>query len=545
MIRPYSLDQLVLIPQDVREFLDSDHEAVVIQEVMQELENSETVKFRSGWSTTGRPAYNPIMLMSLLCYAYAIGIRSSRKISKLPVRDMGAYWLTAGEKPDFRTICLFRKSNRRALELVFSKVLTIAEQLGMLRVGTISLDGSKIKAHATNSLSRPDQLESRRQELERLIHDLLREADVVDFSEDQLMDDDLDETEWSKEYRNIDSRKKRLNEAAKALRHAGKRSQAKKLECAEHSLKRIDEAKKIAQFQHSGKSSVTDPDSRLVKAEYGSIVPGYNAQLAVEEQSQIIIGATVIQDATDTNAAPGILEDIEKHLGSESLRGREILADNGYFAASNLREFEKKSLIAIVRPEGEGNRKYFVSEPLLTRKKRFGLGEFIFNSASTPKESTYTCPNGRTLNYRGTEWLSSASKSRQALSLPRRKGWHYKSNDCSNCTMSTQCLLPKTKVRSLLRDPEVEPIKERTRERFRTAEGREKYKKRMYTVEPVFADIKEHRGMRRFLLRGINGVKTEWKWACLTHNLLKVGNKLLQTNPPLANTTAIEAKQNN
>ncbi len=535
MYRSYIPNQKVLFPQDVRDFLGPNHEAALICEAVNSLREVDPQlkgRFAVGQSNEGRPAFDPVMMLSLLCYAYAIGIRSSRKIARLPLRDMGAYWLTAAERPDFRTVCLFRVQNKRALEEVFAKVLVIASQLGLLQLGVLAIDGTKIRANVRSSMSTVDQLDEKQAGYRKQIQEIMQEVERNDLAEDQLFGKERDGTEFIEEASSETGRRKKVKEIASQLRQERKTKEAKDLQRAVRMVERIEKAKEAAQERSkTKKASSTDPDARFMKAEGGRIVPGYNAQAVVEEKSRLIVGGTVLQDANDSYAGSPSLEDAETQLGEGKLANRDLVADNGYFNSANIETFVNKDLNFLVKPEGEGNRQYTKSPEDKDKKSdRLTKKDFRFHDRGTPQKSFYVCPKGRHLKFAGGEHLDSATKKNRKKR--RKQGFKYRSRDCNNCPFTARCLEKDGRRRTVVRDPVADPHKDRMRTLFQRKDVKRKYNIRMHTVEPVFADIKEFRGFRRFLLRGLKNVNIEWRLACLTHNLLRIARAKARSPTP-------------
>jgi len=526
MHRNYNPEQTLLFPEDVRDYLGENHEAALIYEAVKAVTSTDpsfAQRFVVGNKIEGRPAFDPIMMVSLLCYAYAIGVRSSRKIGRLPIRDMGAYWLSAGERPNFRTVCLFRTQNEAALEELFSRVLLLAEEMGLLKLGVLTLDGTKIRANAQSGMCTEENLNDRIKEHRKKIHAIVKEVELNDKRDDTLYGKNRDGNELNSELTDKDRRREKLRSVAAALCKQGDRKGARQIDASRETVARLMNAKKAARKQTSKKASSSDPDARLMKFDGGRIVPAYNAQAIVEEGSKIIVGATVIQDANDSRAAKKVLKDAAKFKNGKLFEGRTIIADNGYFTPANFSAFENHSLDFLVRPDGEGNRQ-FVKDQSDKAPVKFTRSAFRFHDRGNPKASFYTCRRGRRLRYVGKEWLDSHKKRNRSAS--RRKGLKYRSPSCTNCPFTGQCLQKDGRRRTVLRDPAADHHKDRLRELFKKKSVRKKYTIRMYTAEPVFGTIKELRGMRHFALRGLTKVNTEWRWACLTHNLLTVAKRI-------------------
>jgi transposase len=303
----------------------------------------------------GQAAFEPSMMTTLLLYSYSVGIRSSRQIERLCERDIGFKVITANQAPDHCTIARFRKENGEALQALFVDVLKLCARAGLVKVGVVALDGSKIKANAALEANRTHE------HIEREVQQMLADAEKVDAEEDRLYGKTKRGDELPDELRDRNSRLKRLQECKRRL-------EAEAEEAAQKQQERINE--RTAEEAETGqrkrgrkpqqpdstpkpeaKANPTDPDSRIMKTRKG-YVQGYNAQVVVTER-QIIVAAELTTEENDTNQLHPMVEKAQENLSALPLRDQKIqivLADAGYCSEKNLKRIDPQGpehLIAI------------------------------------------------------------------------------------------------------------------------------------------------------------------------------------------------------
>ena len=258
--RPYEPYQDFLMPASMREWLPSDHLAYFISDVVDQLDLSEIMERFVG-EERGYPPYHPTMMVKVLFYAYCIGVASSRKIEKRLCEDAAFRILAANNTPDFRTISDFRKDHLRALAGLFLQVLKLCQKAGLVKLGHVSLDGTKIKANASRhkamSYKRMKEEEAR---LEAEIAELMKKAAAVDEEEDHRYGKDKRGDELPKEMAFRESRLKKIREAKEAL---------------EEDAKREAEIAAASNKKHAGvpadkaQRNFTDPESHIMPAPGG------------------------------------------------------------------------------------------------------------------------------------------------------------------------------------------------------------------------------------------------------------------------------------
>lgn len=452
-------DQLMLLPVDVREWLAEDDIVWTVLEVVAGLDLSGFYA-RYRVNGQGAAAFDPRMMVGLVVYAHAVGVRSSRSIERACTRDAGFKVITAQLVPDHSTITRFLKDHREALTGLFAQVLRLCHAAGMTRVGVIAVDGTKIAANASWAKSYTaealaHQIDEEQRAFAELAGLLLGEQVATDAAEDAEYGTDRGD-ELPKKLR---ARRDRLAalEAAKADL-AAREVAARETMLAEQKNKQAayDERKKSgkklsgprpadevkvakapAKSAAAPRASVTDPASRRMKAKVG-FVQGYNAQIAVTD-TQIILGALVTQVATDHHLLPGVLEAVKAALTAAGItEGLDtVLADAGYANEDTFTAIENAELVLLA--------------PVVSDQRR-ALGED---------------PGGD-------------------------------------------------------RDLSKLPATARAQERLRTPEGQAQYKLRGQTAEPVFGQLKDRAGMRQFARRGLANVTAEFLFACTVHNLRKL-----------------------
>jgi transposase len=432
--------QMLLLPPSLLDWLPEGHLAHFILDVVEQLDLSDIYKSYQG-STRGQPPYDPKMMTALLFYAYCTGIPSSRQIEKRTYEDVAFRVITANRQPDHDSICDFRKRHLKALAGLFVKILRLCQEAGLVKLGHVALDGTKIKANASKHKAMSyERMKKKKEELEKEIDGLLKNAEAVDKEEDKKYGKGKKGWDLPDELKRRETRLEKIKTAMSALEEEAKQQAAEK--------QKEKGSRKNTPKASAGQSPVpavppdkaqrnfTDPDSRIMKvSSTNSFEQCYNGQAIVDDSSQVIVAAGLSQNANDLEEVEPMLDIVEENLGRIPL-GMAITTDAGYFSETNLMLFEDALL-----------------DPFMATQK-MKHGEV----------------------------------------LPTVRG----------------------------RIPSDMTPKDRMKRKLLTKKGQEVYSKRKSTVEPVFGQIKQARGLRQFLLRGYENVCAEWQIWCLTHNLLKL-----------------------
>ena len=417
--------------------------------------------FYEYYSTDGRgqPPFSVEMMVTLLIYSYCVGVFSSRKMAAACERNLAFLAIVGEERPDFRTISEFRKHHRDAIRPLFIEVLRMADELGMVKLGNLSTDGTKIEANASRhkAMSYGYMLKELAR-LEEEIEQLLTQADRVDGEQDAAL--------GSRRGDELPEELKRREQRVDKIRKAKQRLEAEAQARAAEEQRQRDAAQ--AERQASGKkrggkepvpvdptpadkaqTNFTDPEAKIMKSSNKGFDYCYNAQAVVDSEHQIIVAAEITTAANDKQQAVPLAEAAVANLDAASIE-RPVddqdqplpipnTADAGYYSEENVKGVTAAGLDPYF---AVGRQKHHASETDVVPGSHAGT------TSETPKESMA--------------------------------------------------------------------------QKLRTPTGRALYASRKHIVEPVFGQIKACRGFRKFLLRGIKWVSAEWQLVCLTHNLLKI-----------------------
>ena len=362
--RSYLPEQDLLLPPSLRDWLPENHLVYFVSEVVDHLDLS-AIHAVYEKEKRGQPPYDPRLMTKLLVYGYCTGVFSSRRIQKRIQEDIPFKVLAAGNEPDFRTISDFRKIHLESLKNMFEQVLAMALECGSIKLGKVSLDGTKLKANASKHKAMSyGRMIDKQQQLKEEVKQLLEQAEAADEAEDREYGDKRGD-ELPEELRRRETRLAKIKEAKKVLeQRARDKALAEGKSAAEA---------KLAKPQDKDQYNFTDPESRIMPGADG-IVQGYNAQAAVEPTLLLIVGQTVTEASNDKRQLKPMVELIEQQSGQ---RPEAILADNGYCSEENL-EF----LASVHEPERaiEG----FVA----TGKQKHGEHRLPVKRGPLPKDAT-------------------------------------------------------------------------------------------------------------------------------------------------------------
>ncbi|MBI5376991.1 MAG: IS1182 family transposase [Candidatus Schekmanbacteria bacterium] len=431
--RPYEPDQLLLIPPSLREWLPEDHLVYFISDIVDGLKLSAIEEVYEK-EERGYPPYHPGMMTKVIFYAYCVGVYSSRRIARKLQEDVAFRIVGAGNFPDFRTISDFRKRHLEALKGLFVQVVEICRRAGLVQLGHISLDGTKIKANASKHKAMSyGRMKKETERLKQEIEDILRQAEEVDRAEDEEYGRDKRGDELPEELARRESRLKKIEEAMKALEEEA-RQNFQEEDAEDAGKKRGKKPAHIGVPKESAQRNFTDSESKIMINGDKAFIQGYNAQAAVDASSQVIVAADVSNKSVDKKHVKPMVEKIVEVMDALP---EEVSADAGYFSGENVEWLREQKVEAFISPDKQKH-----------------------------NDKVEPAPRGRI--------------------------------------------------------PEDLSVIDRMRRKLRTKHGRGKYKLRKQTVEPVFGQIKEARGFRQFLMRGLEKVKGEWSLICTAHNILKL-----------------------
>jgi transposase len=462
--RPWKIDEPLLLPPTVQDFVGADHVARFVLSLVREAVDLARITGTYG-SERGQPPFDPIMMTALLLYSYCCGIYSSRRIAKACRERVDFMSIVGLDAPDFRTISDFRKRHLKALGQLFKQVLHLCEKAGLVKLGHVALDGTKIKANASKHKAMSyARMEDRAAELETEVAKWLSTAEAADAEEDKLHGRDKTGEEMPDWVADKQRRADKIRQAKAELEAEAKAAaEAKRKAEDEAASKREAEGRRKGGRQAAPPSSVpdakaqknfTDPQSRIMKSKDG-FVQAYNAQAAVDAEAQIIVAQDVTQSAVDCGQLVPMTDAIEANLGRKPAQ---LSADAGYCSEANLAGLEARNIDAYVA----------------TGRARDAVAGKVEVPAVPP---------------------------------------------------STQPARSPTRVEAM-------------RAKIKAGGHASPYRLRKQLPEPVFGQIKQARGFRQFLMRGIDKVRAEWAIVCTAHNLLKLAHRRnLSAALPLAAAT--------
>ena len=349
--RPYSLDQAYLLPQAPRDWLPEGHLAFFLEETVSLLDLRPIFERYQGGR--GPRAYHPQMLLTLLLYGYCTGVYSSRKIAGACEMDLAFRVLSGGQFPDFRTLSDFRKEHLETFHGLFLEVLRMCREAGLVRMGHLSLDGSKYQANASKhkamSYGRIQEVEP---QLAAEVKELLRRAAEVDEAEDAEYGPEQRGDELPEELRRREGRLEKIREAKERLEERARKREQERAEARGAEPEEVAAAAARAVPRPKEQSNFTGPGSRIMKSSHGWI-QGYNAQVMVEEAGGVIVAQEVTAHSGDSLRLRPMLDRLEENLArlgvpEEERRPKWFTADAGYCSEANLRMLAERQFDAYV-----------------------------------------------------------------------------------------------------------------------------------------------------------------------------------------------------
>jgi transposase len=347
--RRYDQSQCFLLPPSLDEWLDEDDEARFVSEVVENLLDLTAI-YASYESASGAPPYAPRMMLKLLLYGYATGVTSSREIERRCKRDIAFRWLAANTAPDYRSISRFRRRHLEALRPLFLQVLGLCAKAGLVSLGRVALDGTKLLANASRHKAMSyDHIVPKIEQLQAEVDAMLAEAEAIDQAEDEAYGEDRRGDEVAPELRRRESRLEKLRAAKEAIeaeaREKAEEAAREKATAAGKSEEEVtaagNAAAERAKPKPSTQRSFTDPEARMMKTNHG-FAYSFNAQAVVDEKSQVVLTAEVTEEAADVNQLVPMTGKTEENLTRAGISAapKILLADAGYCSEDNLEAAE-------------------------------------------------------------------------------------------------------------------------------------------------------------------------------------------------------------
>jgi transposase len=468
--RRFDPDQILLMPPSLNEWLPEGHLARFVAELVDEVLDLSAIH-ASYTEMRGFPPYDPRLMVRLLIYGYTTGVRSSRAIERKCVDDVAFRFLAADQAPDYRSIARFRRRHLDALAGLLTQSLRLAQRLGMVKMGRVALDGTKLRANASKHkamsyarlVDKEQAVEGEIADLEAAVADLLADAEATDAAEDAKYGPDGKDSDLPAE---LDRREKRLArlQAARVQIEAEAAAKARaKAETSETNRQQRagsddpdavaaagEHAAAKAKPKPKAQANFTDPQSRIMKNSDGAYMQAYNAQAVVDDAHQIITAADITDCASDCPSYTPMLDQAAANTG---IHPAQALVDAGYCSDDNL-------------------------QAAAARQAEHATTTFMATGRLAHDEQVPPAPRGRI--------------------------------------------------------PTDATLKQRMARRLRTKPGKAAYARRKAIVEPVFGQIMTCQDGRKLLLGGQDGARGEWRLLTACHNLRKIFGQLGTAAPVLA-----------
>lgn len=493
-----SLDSLIAMDDPVR----------VFQEVMDGVDWGpwEAEYKRTG---LGQPPIHPRYIAAAILYGLYRGIRSSRRLEEACCYRFDFMWLVENQRIDHTTFAKFRTKFHAPLKDLFRQIGRMAMNLGLIRLCEVAFDGTRVKANNSRFKTRTAKtLEEKLRALDELFEELTAKLAVADAEQASLGSP----TRLPPELRNVEQRRERIRQAlAKA--------------------KAADEARRkqgVNPEKNPAQVPMTDVDSKVMPNKEGGYAPNYTPTATTDGFQGFVVDCDVVAEVNEGGAAVPSVERIEENFGRKP---KDFLTDAGNNSGQIMQEMEGLGVgfyapVESNQPqEGNSAKRDDPTQPVLPAdwptlprnpQKQLDKSDFVYDA----EKDIYYCPQGHPMPFEKTK--------------PDQRGGEtvtlrvYRCTQCAGCPLSAACLSPQSKGgRTVTRDP-YEDVRERTAARMATESARQLYNQRPRIAETTFGIVKSVMGLRQFLLRGLEKVKTEWRWAVTAFNIMKLVRAIIR-----------------
>jgi transposase len=444
---------------------------------------------------TGRSAYDPKILLKVVLLGYSRGLISSRQIERACCENVLFMAMSCNQRPDHSTIAPFVSSMKDQIKPLFTDIMLVCDQEGLLGGSFFAIDGCKMSSNASKEWSgKISDLQKRKEKIEHKLAALVEDHIAIDQQE----------------------------HAVKEKMSASRERQIKRLEQQAAKVEKwlSENDKKIGAYKKELHSNVTDNDSAKMHTSHGT-VQGYNGQAIVDSKHQVIVHGEAVGKGLDNDNLPPVVDGAKKNLesigkGKDYFEGKILTADSSYHSVTNLNKCNEEKLDAYIPDNKFRNRdKRFASRlGYRPRSKKFTFADFAYDE----DKDEYICPHGKRLKP-----LVKAGRHKGKL----LKRYVSTEADCRRCQLRAKCLRYKDAKRrhlSYYADASGQNISQAMVKKIETQKGRKIYPQRIAIVEPVFANIRVHKRMDKFNLRGKIKVNIQWLLYCMVHNIEKIAN---------------------
>ena len=490
--------QALLFYPTLNESVSEDHPVRALEQILRELDWSTWIQEYNGH--VGQPPIPPWVMAGVILYGLMRRIRSSRQLEYACGNNIDFIWLAEGRTIDHDTICKFRTKFKGPLKELFKQIGRLAMQMGFIQLLEVAFDGTRVRANASRFHTwTAERVDAVLEELGTQIAKMLSEAETADASDANLLEDPPPQV-LSPEFAAAQERLEELKQISAKLHEA-------------------DAARKKDGIKTPAQMPKADTDSTVMPNKEGGYAPNYTPVAATDGTKDFIADCDVIPGPNEQNELLSSADRIEENFGKKI---ENLSADKAFGTGSNLGGMETRNVnfhTPVESPspqEGNPAKREDPRQPVpeaefpklpCNNKKRLDKSCFVYDEEA----KCYYCPMGRVLDYEQTK----REQGREARYV-------YRCGNCEGCPLSGVCRDPNSqRGRSVSRD-EHEPLRERMHAKMQTEAGRTIYNRRMHIGETPFAIIKNIFEVRRFLLRGLEKVRTEWRWVCTAYNLKKL-----------------------
>lgn len=512
--------QLVLFPERLEEAIPRAHAVRLLDDILSRLDWSG---FEAKYHVhRGQPAIHPRIVAGVILYGLLTRIRSSRALEEALHVRLDFRWLAEGRTIDHSTLSEFRRKHPLELKDLFVKMGLLAREMGWLSLDLLAFDGTRIKAHNKKSKTRtPEELQQMREELAAKYAELDAKIQAQDTQDEEVLSSSSP-AELAEELADVQRRRAQVDRALEELR-------------------RVEEAGETK----PSRIPLTDPQSRVTPNKTGGFSPNYTPLATVDVASGLIVQADVIAMTDEDKHLVSALHEVQESFGMAHWP-KEVLADGMMATGENLEALAENNVtlyspiptvdqtqnpalradLTQPVPEADWNRlptKTVVNRTTKQKQQQLDKSAFVYDET----QDCYRCPMGQALPHVHTTSETKSSGHRIYV-----KRYQADAELCAACPLKAMCLSGQSAKRQINRDQH-ETRRNEQAKRMATKDAKEKYELRRHAAEFPFAVIKQHFGVRQFLLRGLAQVQTEWLWLASAFNLTRLfGLMNSGTGPP-------------
>lgn len=500
--KAYNQNQILMLPPSLDELVPKEHPVRVVNDVINKINIQPLTE---AYQSKGCSSYHPQMLLKVLVYGYVSNTYSSRKLETACKENINFMWLSAMNYPDHNTINRFRGVRLKdALRNVFDQVVQLLAKEGLLSIEEVYTDGTKIESVANKyTFVWKKAIQTNKEKMKKQLTEIWQYAQQVANEEDNMPPPpDFTKINLEKVQATVDT----LNQILNDKPEVSQKTKAKLRYVTKNYPTNIAKYEKQEEILGERNSySKTDSEATFMRMkedhmQNGQLKPGYNVQISTS--NQFIVNYTIHPNPTDTTT---LKSHLEQHKTSFGNAPKIVTADAGYGSEENYELLEKNNITAFVKYnmfDKKQNKNYDSKYP-------FSQDKLFYNQ----DKDCYICPMGQEMHYIG----DSKRKTSTGFEQISRK---YQAKNCTTCPLNGVCHKSKTN-RIIEINMNLLRHKEKTYELLNSQQGIEKRKQRCHDVEPVFGNIKQNHGFRRFMLKGKQKVAIEWGLLAIAQNIRK------------------------